>query len=492
MNFLEILYTKPLLLYNSNNNVRSRSSLYIKTVNTSNRTNVSMIVGGRANSIGGLKRIVTFLNNDQNFKNENRIVVVNGRVADLTNVFKIISNILELNTYGANSEVKYISPIYDTYTKFIDNIPVVNMSLNSFLLFEFTLDDLWLKVYNLFVFAPYIYSYNGTTIFGSVDNSIFITPSQISSSDNKIKICCTSSKVIASYYSKLNYMISKIPYDYILNSTYNILIRFASIIGSSYTLQINKYIKTTYNIDKSLNTTNLSNFYSSAEIIQTYTPVYNAISNDSTQTIINSYTQIKTYLNEIFSTIYTVYPYLSNYTDPSVNYAIDSFYVSIDLPIPINIQANNTCENYYTSNSINIENDVSQYIYILYLNQYSSGAGITSNIQIYNSTTHNEIENGSIISGPDIPTMSTNNYPYPTSNDLPVYGIYGLSMAAVYAETDGDNIDIAERICYGLTNFNYVYYDSVNTSIIYVGEKLTDAQVNYLYDNFQITVTYAV
>jgi hypothetical protein len=220
--------------------------------------------------------------------------------------------------------------------------------------------------------------------------------------------------------------------------------------------------------------------------------VYDVISNDSTQIIINSYTQIKTYLNGFFSTIYTVYPYLSNYTDPSVNYAIDSFYVSNNLPRPINIQGNNTCENYYTSNPINIVNDMSQYIYILYLNQYSAGAGITSNIQLYNSTSHNEITNGSIISGPNIPTMSTTNYPYPTTNDLPVYGIYGLSMASIYTETSGDSIDVTERISYGLTNFNYVNYDSINTTVIYVGNKLSHTQTNYLYDNYQITVTYSI
>ena len=485
MNFLQILYTNPLSLYNINN-VTTRSNLTIKKVGTNNRTNTSMIVGGKSNSIGGLKRIVTFLQNDENSKME----VVNGSVMNLTNVVNLASKLLTLNTYGSNSEVVYISPVYNRYTNIVNNIPIINMSLNSYLLFEFTIDSLWLKTHKLFVFTPYIYSYNKEIIFGSVDKSIFITGSDMITSGNKIKICCTSSKVVASYYSKLNYVISKIPYDYILNSTYNILIRLASEIGSNNTISLNRYIKTSYNINNFLNTKNLNEFYSSSEIINSFPVVYSPISNSSTTKILNSYAQIKIYLEEIFTSIYIVYPYLSNYTDPSVNYAIDSFYVSVNLENPINIQANNTCENYYISNAIPIVNDSSKYLYILYLNQYSSGASITSNIQIYNYITHNGIANGTIITGPDMPFMSNTNYPYPISNDLSIYGIYGIPMLTLYNETNGDSINVTERVCYGLTNFNHLDDESVTTTVIYVGEKLSDEQINYLYENYQINVTY--
>jgi hypothetical protein len=429
------------------------------------------------------------------FSNNNESIQVDkGSVINLTDLITSLTNIPALgailDTYGQNSEVNYISPFYKNHTSITDNMPTFKMERNDFLLFEFTLSEEWLKQYNLFVFSTYIYSYDGDVIFGTPDNSIFVEPSILH--DNKIKICCTSSKQVASKYSKLNYQISKFPYDYMDKSIFNILIRFATDSNNkTSTIEINEYIKTSYNTDNRLDTTDTSKFYNAQEIIEDYPTVYKPISNANTKEVITNYNAITNYLNKNFTTINQAYPYLSNFTDPPVAYAIDDAYRSIKLNPPKNLNGNNTCENYYMTNAISIVKNSNKYLYILYLNQYSSGAGVTSTIQIYSYGTSNSIVNGSIATGPEIPTMDTPNYPIAENNNLPEYGIYGLSMENIYTENVGvSSIVAVERISYGLTNFNYVKYNSINTMVIYIGEKLTDTQVKTLSTDYNINVSY--
>jgi hypothetical protein len=310
--------------------------------------------------------------------------------------------------------------------------------------------------------------------------------------DNKIKICCTSSKQVASKYSKLNYQISKFPYDYMKKSAFNILIRFSTDSNNkTSTIDINEYIKTSYNTDNRLDTTDTSQFYNSQEIIEKYLPVYKPISNANTKEVITKYNNIKTYLNNNFTTINQVYPYFSNFATPQVAYAIDDAYKSIALNPRKNLNGNNTGENYYMTNEIPIEKVSNKYLYMLYVNHNSSGAGVTSTIQIYSSGTTNSIVNGSIATGPEIPTMITPNYPIPENNNLPKYGIYGLSMENIYTENVGVNgIVCVERISYGLTNYNHVEYNSIDTMVIYIGDKLTDIQVKTLSTDYNINVNY--
>ena len=425
------------------------------------------------------------------FRNKNK---TSGIMVNLTDIVGALSKIkgLGLNQYGQNQNVFYITPFYyNKITSITDNMPTFNMVNNDFLLFEFTLDDDWLKEYNLFVFSTYIYKHKGDVIFGTPDSSIFVKPS-MRDSNNKIKICCTSSKILESKYSKLGYQISKLPCDYMNNiTTFNVLIRFMTTGNSNpRTIDINKYIKTSYNTDNTLDKNDLSNFYDSKEIIANYPTVYDPISNSETINVISNFNKTITYLNSLFTTKYKAYPFFSNFAVPPTNYAKDDAYKSIALPKPLNINANNTGENYFLSNKITIPNTSTNYVYIIYLNQNSSGAGVTSTIQIYDSKS-NAIKNGLIQTGPKILKMATPNYPISKKNDLPAYGIYGISMENIYKENPGiSSIVVSERISYSLINLYQVNYDCINTMEIYVGKKLTTSQVKTLSDKYYIKVSY--
>lgn len=452
-----------------------------------------------------LKKLNAFISNtqdllctsDQNEVGEaivKEIISVNGIIINLTDIVGALSKIkgLGLNQYGQNQNVFYITPYYyKKITSITDNMPTFSMVNNEYLLFEFTLDDNWLKEYNLFVFSTYIYKNKGDVIFGTPDISIFVKPS-MRDSNNKIKICCTSSKIVESKYSKLGYQISKLPYDYMDNSTtFNVLIRFMTSGKSNpRTIDINEYITTSYNTDTTLDKNDTSKFYDSKEIIANYPTVYEPISNSETINVISNYNKTIAYLNSIFTTKYKAYPFFSNFAVPPVDYAIDDAYKSIALPKPLNINANNTGENYFLSNKIAIKSTSNDYVYVLYLNQNSSGAGVTSTIQIYDSKS-NAIANGLIQSGPKILKMATPNYPISKNDVLPAYGIYGISMENIYKENPGiSDIIVSERISYGLTNLYQVNYKSINTIKIYVGKKLTTSQVETLSKNYDIKVSY--
>jgi hypothetical protein len=466
--YLSTLYENPLSLVNSSAIPRSR--LNMKQMGTYNRSNYSSIVCN-SNSFGSLKRIVTFLNNNNNSYN------INGIILNLTDILTLLSSILSVNSYGANSSVQYLVPYYPGISRFVNNIPVINMKTNNYILFEFMLDPIWLENHNLFVFTPYFYSYNnGTsnyTIFGSTDQSIFFTKSSLSKT-NTIKICCTSSIDIGSTYSNLGYFISKIPIEYISNSTYTILIRIGTLGPYDSTSYINTYMKTS--IHTILNMAP-QKYYTSSEIMFSYPIVYPPISNSSTTSVITDFNDIANivYGSITNPTTYPEYEYLSNFVVPPVNYALQSFYDSINLQnlspsrTPIDIQANNTCENYFITDSIPVTNDSTSYLFIVYLNQYSSGTAITSNIQIYNNTTHNEITGGIIYTGPNLPAMINNSYPFPASNIPYLYGVYIYPMNEIYNQTNGESILITERMSYGQTNYNHVVYNDITTSQIYVG-----------------------
>lgn len=428
---------------------------------------------------------------DQNeLGEESSISTVKGKMVNLTDIVGDLSKFkfLGLDTYGQNQNIYYLSPFYQTITKKEDNMLIFNMAKNDFLLFEFTLDESWLNEYNLFVFSTYIYKNKGNTIFGTPDSSIFVLPS-MRDSNNKIKICCASSKEIAEKYLKLGYLISKLPSDYMnTTTTFNALIRFMSETSNPTTIDINKYITTSYNTDTTLNDT--SKYYDSKEIINSYPQVDEPDLTPDANKVIANYKNTITYVSGIFTKQYIGYPYYSNFADPQVTYAIDDAYKSMKLPIPLNINANNTCENYFLSDKLSIQSDSNEYIYILYLNQKSAGAAVTSTIQIYDIKS-NAIKNGIIQTGPKLPTMNTSTYPISAQNTLPAQGMYGISMKDIYNENnETDTIVISERISYGLKNYNQLKYSSINSMKIYIGPKLTETQEKTLLNTYKIKVSY--
>lgn len=413
-----------------------------------------------------------------------------GYMIDLTDILTLLSKFNTIDDYGANSTVQYISPVYPSLTKTIDNIPVINMTADTFLLFEFNLDEAWQSSHNLCVFTPYFYSTTDNTAeyttFASVDTSLFFTKSSLDA-NNTIKICCTSSQYIGNIYTNLGYNISKIPIEYVNNSTYNVLIRFGTLGPRDSTPYINTYFKTSIH---NMSTIDQPSYYTSSDIISSFPFVYTPVSNENTIVVINEFNSVVNGVSTLISNpeSYILYPYLSNMVDPVINYAVQNFYDSINLKnlnpprTPINVQANNTGENYLMSDAVPVSNLSDSYLFIICLNQYSSGAGITSNVQIYNNITHNEIENGIIITGPSLPQFISDNFPFPNSNTLPPYSLYIYSMPYLYANTNGTSILITERISYGQTNYNHIVYDSITTSKVFVGES---SDINSLISTLQ-------
>jgi len=494
-NMIYRLYKNSLASINNLNVTNNR--LRMTKMGTSNRTAEAVIGFGR-NTKGSIKRIFDYLNRN------NKVTRTKGVLINLTQTLTVLSKFFNLNSYGANSTVQYICPYYQDFTQIVNNIPVINLQPNNFILFECVLDNIWLENHNLFVFTPYFYSYkdisnstiNNYTIFGSVDQSLFFTKSSLT--NNILKICCTSCIEVANTYSKLGYYISKIPYEYISVTNYSILLRIGTLESPDLNKVINTYMKTSiYTIQ---DTTDLT-YFNSNDIIATFPPVYPPISNSTTQQNITVFNQILNQFPLLISSAnppYLLYNYLSNYVVPPVSNAIESFYDSVGLQnlspprSPINIQANNTCENYYLSNIIPTLNN-QQYLYIVYLNQYLSGAGITSNIQLYDSVTHNQIPNGTIETAPDLSSMDQNIYPFPTQQESSLfapYGIFGYPMSMLYNDTSGGSLIITERISYGQQNYNHVIYDDVNTARIFVGDALTQQQITDLQNTYnQIDIT---
>jgi hypothetical protein len=490
------LYSNSMSLMSSNNVNYNR--LKMTKMGTSNRTTDS-IVGFSRNNKGSIRRVFDYLARQQN------ILKTNGVLINLTQTLTMLARFFDVSSYGANSTVEYLCPYYPGYTQVINNIPVINLQPNNFILFEFTITNDWLENHNLFVFTPYFYSYNDIsgstinnyTIFGSTDQSMFFTKSSLI--NNKIKVCCTSSIDIANTFSNLGYYISKIPYEYISLTNYSILIRIGTLGQLDPNVVINQYMKTS--IYTVVDTTLLT-YYNSNQIISSFPPVYPPVSSSSAQTNINIFNQLLSQFPSLINSTnppYILYNYLSNYVVPPVDNAIESFYDSVGLQnltpprSPINIQANNTCENYYLSNIIPTVSG-QQYLYIVYLNQYLSGAGITSNIQIYDSVSHNIIPNGTIETASDLSAMSQPNYPFPSQSEISQfapYGIFGYPMASLYFDTSGGSLIITERICYGQQNFNHVIYDDVNTAQIFIGNPLTQQQITNLqntYNNINVTI----
>jgi hypothetical protein len=437
-------------------------------------------------------------------KNNNLAIEDNeipGLTYNVNTFYKVFSKFLNnSNAHGANSTVNYFATFFQgiTSNRLTDFLPIMNFGPNDYILYDITVPDLkWLSQHNLFNITPYFYTYvtpdnRTTTPFASVDVTIplfneFKTPGK------KIKICMTSSKNVAEKFESKGYIISKIPVDYINSTTFLPLIRVGNLHNVD-AIDINRFCKTHFY--KSSDST-INNNFTSQEIINQLPPTLSP-NNPTFLNNLNTFTNIVTYLNnnvcDISKTLQT-YKYLSNFYEfgSTTPYAIDSFYTSISTTPIAGIQGNNTGENYFNSNAIDLRLVKTQFLYILSLNQNKMQIGLSSNIQVYDLDNLKVITNGTISTSPELPSMASSLYPEIDSNynNLSLFNLSSFNVQNLL-NVGIKNVIIIERNTYNPINYYQSSNDYAGKCYILYGKDLsTDDTANLkTITNNDITISY--
>ena len=418
---------------------------------------------------------------------------------NLDNFIKLTNYLgLALDNYGANSTVNYDVPVFPHITTLANSLPQITMGKNDYIIIEVTVPDAeWLSSHSLFNITPYFYFYNKNGVQTAVYASENITIQffeQFKVPGETIRICITANKTIGSQYQAKGYLLSAMPAEYLDSTTFQILFRIGLIKGNQDQLSINRFTKITF--FQATNTESFagSEYYNSAEVVASFPT---ALMPSGTQYDINiaNYNSIVTYLTGQGYVLDQCLKYLSNIYGTS--YALDNFYSAVSVSPPAQLQANNTGENYFNSQGIPIYSNGfidlttinAPYLYILSLNQNTMGSGLTSNVQIYNEQSLALIDNGLIVTSPDLPAFSAPNYPYVSTNPYPLFQINAFSIPDLIA-SGTTQIIITERISYNPVNFYQTSYNYPGKAYFFFGDTLTPTQTTYLQTNYGITVNY--
>lgn len=384
-----------------------------------------------------------------------------GELIDLTKIISEITKIKNINSYGANYYTYYYAPIF-TNTKIIENIPVIVLnSIDEYILMEITIpNDGFIDNVNLFNITPYFYSYKNDSIFASVDKTLEFFKPKLNPSDT-IKIVFTSSKTIGTYFENKGYIISKIPAEYLQESTYNFLIRIGNLSGTYEPGSFIKYSKII--LDKFVSTEPIIPYSDLDIILSLPTSLSSKYIYDGqielNNKLLNFYNEQKKFYLKLGYDEIPTYLYLQNIPNPHVNYAFQSFYDAISVKPYIKMQANNTGESYFNSELIDLNNYVNLEILIMAVNQNEYGYGIYSNIHIYNKSGLEVIENGSYLTSPNIPVISEPSYPYVDEKsaeylNYPLINIKKYNVNDILSQGIKE-IYIVERVGYNPINFSH-------------------------------------
>jgi len=436
------------------------------------------------------------MNNQIIDKNYN---IVNGEIFDINNVSNIIERFIDsLDSYGANTTIFYLGSYYKGITQFSEIIPVIKeIHPDDYILIEINLDNEEIKKnINFLSFTMYSYEITNdnitTTVFASIDQSLQFYE-QLSNNDSVIKICITSSKIIAKEFESIGYLISKISLDLLPISNFNYLIR----VG------VNESVKNTRFISNQINTTffqYLDNkkypdpyYFDKFEIIDSWPVPYLPFENDIFKSVQAEFKKIKYIFNSNNSNKiieqFNFFPYLSNIFN--TNYAFQNVYDALTVYPPAQLQANDTGKSYFLTDSIDFSNYPDGYIYILALNHNASNVSLTSNIQIYEAPNFNAIENGTLFTGPNSTPTQIISYPIPSivRNDTPTYNLFCYSCKNLL-EAGVNSVFICERIQYSLANFYHIPTNIYNgtASVFILNEQLNEQELYYLNVNYNINV----
>jgi hypothetical protein len=399
-----------------------------------------------------------------------------GLLVDLTEILTLINKLKPVDANGNNNFVYYYSPVFSS-TKIIDNIPTIELkNEREYILFELTIpSEEFLNNINLINITPYFFTYNSIQVFASTDNSIEFFKYKFSVGD-AIKIIFTSSKTIGDEYCKKGYLVSKIPAEYLLETTFNILLRIGNLYSTYKPEELITSSRITLNEYPLIN--NLEP-YNSLEIINSLPKALNSslvYSNNIVllNKLLDTYTNTKQKFINLGYTEIITYLYLQNIPNPPVNYAFTSFYDSIKVTHPVNLLGNNTGECYFNSEIINLSQYINKEIIIVAVNQNLYGFGVNSTIQIYNNDNLNVITNGSYLTSPQIPSLNSYNYPYINHDDkcgdnikYPIINIQTFNVNTLISNNI-NIINISERVSYNPINFSYSDYYLVPKFSIFI------------------------
>jgi hypothetical protein len=408
---------------------------------------------------------------------------------------------LALDNYGANSTVNYSVPVFPHVTTLSDALPQISMGKNDYIIIEVTVPDTdWLDVHSLFNITPYFYYYyeNGPNVVYASENitiqffELFGTPGET------IRICVTPNKTIGAQYETAGYIVSAMPEEYLDATTFQILFRVGTINGSASDkpdqLSINRFTKVTFFQATNDSDFTGSDYYTASEIISSF-PTALMPSGSTYDTYLAEYDGIVTYLSGEGYDPTQCLKYLSNVYGTS--YAMDNFYTAITVSPPAGLEANNTGENYFNSQGIptysdgfiNLEDISYPYVYVLSVNQNLMGSALTSNVQVYNNTTLALVNQGLIVTSPDLPSFSTPGYPYVASNTYPLFQINAFNISDLIG-SGATQIIITERISYNPINFYQTSYDYPGKAYFFFGNEIPTVQADYLQTNYGITINY--
>jgi hypothetical protein len=412
-----------------------------------------------------------------------------GELYNVNNFFRTLSKLTSMENYGANSTVNYFTVHFKDICKMVKYFPVMTVGARDFMLFEITIPPIeWLHEHNLLNFTPYFFDYTDpgdgtwTNVFASCDNTIpffkDVVPGTVK------KICCTPCKTIADSFEAQGYLISRIPKEYLESCTYMQLIRVGIVNGGMFGLPEGMVTANYYKYNGLSVEEGEPEYFDELQITQLFDRPLEPISTATTRALHTSYREtIEMFQNYGYQVQYT-YNYLSKLG--KVKYAFQSFYDAMTLRPPIEMLGNNTGENYFISDDIDITSYASKseeyFLYVLSVNQSISGCGLSSNIQIYNRANNSVVANGTYETAPRLPVMSDPQYPYSTPLEVTAYPTLYMSEHPISALLDAGvtTITVAERNAYNPRNFSYTSNSYVDTAAYFISLKIDEGKRSWL------------
>jgi hypothetical protein len=307
----------------------------------------------------------------------------------------------------------------------------------------------------------------------------------------------TASKRVADEYAAQGYLVARLPADYLGSDTrVNWLLRLGEVAAdgdgdsdaADCTPALGEYMATRYLCGNDADA-HADDGFLSWDIVDSQPAALPRVDGDAQDAVLCEF--LAMYDAELARydapQEFPLFMYMTRESEPHTARPINSFYAAVGLlslhppRAVVELQANNTQENYFMTERIELvppgrsgaAAGLAQLV-VVYLNQAASGSGLTSNIQIYDADTHNRIPfESTILTGPDLPPLAADNYPVPPAarsvhQQSPVCGAQSYDVDALVA-AGVTAVYVCERVCYGQQNLNHVLDVSVVQSRVFIG-----------------------